>query len=371
MIDITWSSSIDASGYSSCARNYIKSLYENPNSSVKMIVNKVARNINAVGIDKDDILFFSSISTDSIVGENVVNHCVPDRMMFGNKKSILYTVVEMPCPDRWTAICNKCHVVMTASNFCKEIMVDCGIEEKRVHVVPHCLDTNAWNKNVKPLNIGNLKGFNFLFMGDFTPRKNGNLLIESFIKTFEGNRDVSLTVKGYFNSFDIQDQKKLIKRIKKAADNTCVPENRRPSIFFYGEPVYENLMPRFMQSFDCLVSPHRGEGFGLGPFQMQFLGKPSISTNYSGNLDFMDKEWSYLVDIKGFEPVCKEMVEINPNFEGQKWPIVDFDHLCDVMKHVYKNQEEAKKKGETACEKMKKSFSYKVVSDNIIKTLKG
>jgi len=370
-INITWSCGIDASGYSSCARSYIKALYENDNSEVKVRVDNVARNINSIGIDKEDLLFFSSISTDRLIGDNTVNHGVPDRMVFGNKKNIMYTVLEMECSKRWVNICNRCDIIMTASTFCKEMMEKSGIKEEKIHIVPHCHDVGIWNNKVKPLNIDNLKDFNFLFAGDFTPRKNGDLLIENFIKTFEGKTDVSLTIKGYFNSFDINDQKKLLNTIRKIVEGTGIPAHRRPKIYFYGEPVLESLMPRFMASFDCLISPHRAEGWGLFLSQMQFLGKPVISTNYSGNLDFMDKESSYLIDIDGYEPVSKEMIEINPNFKGQEWPIIDVDSLCYLMDYVYINQDEALKKGEKARKKMVKRFSYKPVSNAIIDVLKG
>jgi glycosyltransferase involved in cell wall biosynthesis len=177
-------------------------------------------------------------------------------------------------------------------------------------------------------------------------------------------------VKCYFNSFSKKDQKNLYNRILKVINDSNIPEHRRPKIFFYGSPVDEMLMPRFMNSFDCLVSPHRGEGWGLFLSQMMFLGKPTISTNYSGNLHFMNKKNSFLVDIDGFEPVDEEMCKINPNFEGKKWPKVDENSLIETMKYVVHNNEKAMSIGKEAFLHMKKNFSYKVVSNQIIKALK-
>ena len=62
-LNIVWSCSLDQSGYSSCARAYIKSLYQNPNSNVRIYVNNVAKNINAIGLDPDDMKFFSEMPT--------------------------------------------------------------------------------------------------------------------------------------------------------------------------------------------------------------------------------------------------------------------------------------------------------------------
>ena len=46
---------------------------------------------------------------------------------------------------------------------------------------------------------------------------------------------------------------------------------------------------------DCYVSLHRSEGLGLTMAESMVLGKPVIATAYSGNLDFMTEENSFLV----------------------------------------------------------------------------
>jgi glycosyltransferase involved in cell wall biosynthesis len=51
-------------------------------------------------------------------------------------------------------------------------------------------------------------------------------------------------------------------------------------------------------SCDCLVSLHRSEGFGLSPMEAMLLGKPVIATAWSGNMDFMDRDNSCLVDYR-------------------------------------------------------------------------
>jgi glycosyltransferase involved in cell wall biosynthesis len=55
---------------------------------------------------------------------------------------------------------------------------------------------------------------------------------------------------------------------------------------------YRNLI---LES-NLYISLHRSEGFGLGMAEFMGKGIPVIATNYSGNLDFMNKENSWLVD---------------------------------------------------------------------------
>jgi len=371
MLKIGWITAIDPSGYSSCARSYIHALNKNDRCTVNTIITNVSYNINLQGIDSNEINFHSNLAVNNFENLNaVVNHCVPDSMKFSFKnKNILYTICEMEIPERWVDICNACDTIMTASEFSKNNFIDSGVISEKIHIVPHCHDPLIWNSDVKKMNIKNLKGFNFLFVGDYTPRKGGDILIKNYIKAFEGNRDVSLTIKAYFNSFSLVDQKKLVERIKKIIIESKIPKNKIPTIYFYGDPIDEKLMPNFMNSFDCLISPHRGEGWGLCLSSMMFLGKPTIATNYSGNLQFMNSENSYLVDIDGFENVSMEMCKINPNFENKKWVKIDENSLIERMKEVFGDIEKAREKGKLASKQMVETFSDKIISNKIIDIL--
>ena len=89
---IVWNTGIDASGYSSCARSYIRALHQNPKASVKAYISNVAKNINAQGLDRDELLFFSRLTTREIPEDHLsVTHSVPERMVLSKRKNILYT----------------------------------------------------------------------------------------------------------------------------------------------------------------------------------------------------------------------------------------------------------------------------------------
>jgi glycosyltransferase involved in cell wall biosynthesis len=69
----------------------------------------------------------------------------------------------------------------------------------------------------------------------------------------------------------------------------------RPDITLMEEYLSEADQAALMASADCYVSLHRAEGLGLGIADAMALGKPVIATRYSGNLDFMDDDNSFLV----------------------------------------------------------------------------
>jgi glycosyltransferase involved in cell wall biosynthesis len=84
-------------------------------------------------------------------------------------------------------------------------------------------------------------------------------------------------------------------------------------------------------SFDSFVSLHRSEGFGIGMAQAMYLGKPVIATGYSGNMDFMNHNNSYLVRYR--------LVELDQNYgpyeKGYVWADPDLEHAAELMRRVF------------------------------------
>ena len=97
---------------------------------------------------------------------------------------------------------------------------------------------------------------------------------------------------------------------------------------------------------DCYVSLHRSEGLGLTMAEAMALGKPVIATGYSGNVDFMTPENSYLVNYtvgavpRGADPYPK----------GSPWAEPDLDDAAELMRRVYEAPREAAARGERARE---------------------
>lgn len=95
---------------------------------------------------------------------------------------------------------------------------------------------------------------------------------------------------------------------------------------------------------DCYVSLHRSEGFGLTMADAMSYAKPVIATAYSGNLDFMDDENSYLVPYR-MSPIPSDWWAYSPAAE---WADPDVEAAAQLMRHVYEHQDEARSRGERA-----------------------
>ena len=96
-----------------------------------------------------------------------------------------------------------------------------------------------------------------------------------------------------------------------------------------------------------------------------YIGTPTIVSNYSGNLDFCNKDNSYLID--------GELIEINkddyPLSEGCLWYNPSNEHLKTIMFDVFNNYDKAELKSIKAKNFIKSNHSinnYKKYLSNII-----
>jgi len=96
-----------------------------------------------------------------------------------------------------------------------------------------------------------------------------------------------------------------------------------------------------MSLSDCYLSPHRAEGFGLTLLEMMRLGKPVIGTAYSGNMDFMTPENSYLLDHK----LVTLTRDYGPYARGAVWAEPDIDQAAQLIRTVVEHPEEAAARG--------------------------
>jgi glycosyltransferase involved in cell wall biosynthesis len=197
----------------------------------------------------------------------------------------------------------------------------------------------------EPNRLGVPEGFLFLFVFDYlstVQRKNPVGLIEAFRRAFargEGPRLLIKTINGPLRPLSEEE-------VLWAADG-------REDIHVVDRSLTGEELDGLMAACDCYVSLHRAEGFGLTLAEAMAIGKPAIATGYSGNVDFMNEENSYLVDytIGRVGPEC----EIYPP-EGE-WAQPNIEHAAERMREVYKDREEGARRGRQAAEDIARALS--------------
>ena len=196
-----------------------------------------------------------------------------------------------------------------------------------------------------PLRLGVSEGFLFLFVFDYlstVQRKNPVGLIEAFRLAFAPGEGPQL----------------LIKTINAplrplAEEEVLWAAHGRNDIHVVDRSLSREELDGLMAACDCYVSLHRAEGFGLTMAEAMAIGKPVIGTGYSGNVDFMNGENSYLVDftIGRVGPDC----EIYPP-EGE-WADPVVEHAAELMRRVYGDPKAAARRGARAAEDIARELS--------------
>jgi hypothetical protein len=95
--------------------------------------------------------------------------------------------------------------------------------------------------------------------------------------------------------------------------------------------------------------------------EAMYFGKPVIATAYSGNLDFMTEENSYLVPFS--------MVEIGsdaaPYPADREWAEPDLDRAAALMREVFENPQAAGERGSRAAEDIRRTHSPEAAGEMI------
>jgi glycosyltransferase involved in cell wall biosynthesis len=177
------------------------------------------------------------------------------------------------------------------------------------------------------------EGFVFLFSFDFhsvAERKNPSGVVEAFCRAFQPNEGPQLVVKSINGMADVVELERL-RSLALDRDDIHIIDG-------YFDRADQRAL---MASCDAYVSLHRAEGFGYTLAEAMLAEKPVIATGYSGNLEFMNEDNSFLVGYR-LIPV-REACEPYPT--TATWADPDLDEAAALMRTVVADPARAKRVG--------------------------
>lgn len=197
-----------------------------------------------------------------------------------------------------------------------------------------------------------LDKFIFLFFFDFrsyVSRKNPQAVLDAFFQAFGNSQDaaVHLVIKVNGNEDQPEQYRKFLQ------DERL--QDKRVQII--ASALDDRGIKSLVASCDCFVSLHRSEGFGRGLAEAMYYGKPVIATAYSGNLDFMDRQNSCLVDYTLIPLSAADY----PFGEGQVWADADVNQAAWYMKKLFEDGVFAGSIGKLACHTIRTHHSSSAV----------
>jgi len=186
-------------------------------------------------------------------------------------------------------------------------------------------------------------------------RKNPMAAIDAFQAAFPKDvSDVSLVVKMMNLSTANETLKAVLGKI--ASDHR---------ISIINETLSRSDLFSLVKESHCFVSLHRSEGFGRNIAEAMLLGRPTICSAYSGNLDFCNDQTSFLVSGREVA-VLPEQYSYS---RGQMWFDPSVEEAALKMQDVYQNREKMHQVANSAREFMLANHSPDAVGSNYVKLL--
>ena len=235
------------------------------------------------------------------------------------------------------------------TQFIKEMLQRDAPRNVLITHMPLSLQTPKVDVTLSRKDFGLDGRFLFLFVFDFRSvmkRKNPLGLVEAFRRAFQLNEGPVLVIKCVNGEKRPSEFSELLSAVKGMDDVIVIDE------YFEAEK-----SAALMNLCDCYVSLHRSEGLGLTIAEAMLLGKPVIATGYSGNLDFMSPDTSYMVPWK--------RVKVGKGAEAYSsratWAEPNIDVAAEMMRSVYENPEQARAKALSGQRDLEQRFTHEIV----------
>ena len=281
----------------------------------------------------------------------------------------------------WIEGCNRMDLIIVPSNHSKKGFVDTTYDkaqkmpdgsdvkigelklEKPMEVLFEGEDISMW----KPLKDSEMKGdfvdeldkmisadFAFLFVGQWVKgefgedRKDIGRMLKIFLQTFANKENppamVLKTSGATYSVMDREETKRKISLIK----NMFPKSVKLPKIYL----IHGDLKPEEMnklynhKKIKAMVSLTHGEGFGRPLLEASMAGLPVAASNWSGQIDFLDKDYSVLIG-GDLQKVPASAVWQDIVIPESSWFVSDEEESSKALQYVYMTndglQEKAKK----------------------------
>lgn len=287
-------------------------------------------------------------------------HLTPDmypRYMESGKYHIGHLFWETDqLPKEWVGPCNKMNEIWTASDKQAEMIKKSGVTVP-IKWFPQPIDILPSKEKEIPYIIPGFSGFVFYSIFQWIERKNPRALIVNFWKAFKDVEDACLLIKTYRTNYTDGEFDRIKETIEQWKREN--PQDKYPKVFMVRKLMNTKQMFRLHSTGNCYVSTSRGEGWCIPAVEAALMGKPIISIDQTGFVDYLTKEQFYPCD-----STADQIVEV-PNIQYykayQNWLEINPEALVNQMKEVYNNQKEATVVGKKARQYVLDNFNYWVV----------
>ena len=292
------------------------------------------------------------------------------------------------CDPSWIEGCNRMNATFVSSVHAKTVLESTsfrkndtpGVEirlEKPVEVLFEGVDLNKYfhvpdeelPETDLVLDLDEIEeDFCFLYVGHWLQgdigedRKNTGKMIEVFLETFKGKKNKpAFILKTSHATSCVMDREDTLKKINDIRSSFGTED--LPNLYLlHGDLDDEDVNNLYNHpKVKAMVSFAKGEGYGRPLAEFCLTKKPVIASGWSGQLDFLNKDFSVLLP-GTLTPVHPSAQSANLILPESLWFTPDYGAASKVLEDVYKNYKKYEEKAKRQGHKIKTEFSY----DNMV-----
>jgi glycosyltransferase involved in cell wall biosynthesis len=247
--------------------------------------------------------------------------------------------------------------IWVASDYGKKAAEKAGVT-KPIYIIPEAIDTELDVEKIEPYK-SDAKGFTFYSIFEWTERKNPRALLTAYWKTFGKDDKVSLVLKTYMTNFSMSKKREIEHEIGKIKAELNLPYYA--PVYIYKELMDRHQIYRLHKTFDCFVSAHRGEGWGIPQMEAMLMGNPIVSTNLCGIHEYLEHGKDALLVDYSLTQIRNNTFNSQWYRNDQNWGEINSEHLQSTLRWVYDNKKAAKMIGTNARQTVINKFAFPVV----------
>lgn len=255
--------------------------------------------------------------------------------------------------------------IWTPSDFCLDVYNKYDINIPIYKISPG-IDSTVF----KYQNYNKEKPFRFLSVFSWSKRKGFDVLLKSYLDSFSRENVILTLVTKIFGSESVHGTKSIIESIENIKSE--YQYKKTPIIELITQDITDEQLAEIYNNSHCFVLPTRGEGFCFPLLESAFCKLPIITTNFSGHLDYLNKNNSTLIDVDGFSVVGDDNFFNSQNYNTLKFPTLGKqykDQLKENMVEIFNNYEQFTCKSEFLYEQVRLKYFWEDSTKKIIDRL--
>jgi len=383
------------SGYGERSRDLVRSLIALDKFDIKIVSTRWgATPMNALTELDTDILDRILVGNLSQQPEIYMQVTVPNEFQKVGKYNIGVTagIETNLCDHTWLEGCNRMDLVLASSEHAKAVFEGTTFDKQDqstgqivdslklttpVEVLFEGVRLDTFQKKYTgEANVAEIfdqipEDFCFLFVGHWLPgdlgedRKNVGGMIKTFYESFKNKTKApALVLKTTGGTISISDKIALLEKIQ-AIKNTVDSKNLPNVYIAYGDFTEQEINDLYNHpKVKAHVSFTKGEGFGRPLIEAAITGKPIITTNWSGHLDFLSPDSSVLINGTMTKVHHSSAWKGVLNLEAE-WFTIDYGQASAFMKDMFKDYKKYLEKSRKTYHHIKTNFSFEAMTEKV------